>query len=294
MKRIDDETFYRCLQKLPTRIGSLNVSYLNGSIWREFQASGKSLNPRTVDSTFDDINYLLSQNGGSLRPGIVVECVGNRSESGQVTGDVLSNTDVKIKKGDVECFTVALPSWDAVTENHVYHGGNKVGTIRASISEDIGLVETPHSFSNTFLDVDATAQRLFHSTLLQYGDYVIMDSAFTSRQHMRLLGVRSGKKRTPPDYVGPASAHNDVSIDQGIYFVRAPIINTEPHVREGICGTPVLLAGKHKEDLSILKDGCVVGFMIRTDIVGYDTAGRLYSYCQTTDELIEEGWEIAN
>jgi len=294
LKRIDDETFCRRLQKLPTRIGELNVGYVNGSIWREFQARGKSPNPRVLDSTFDDTNYLLSENGGSLRPGIVVECVGNRSESGQVTGTVLSNTGVKIKKGDVECFTVALHGWDAVTEKDVYHGGNKVGTIRASISKDIGLVETSHSFSNTFLDVDATAQRLFHSTLLRYGDYVIMDSAFTSRQHMRLLGVRSGKKRTPPGYVGPASDCDYVAIDQGIYSVRAPIINTEPQVREGVCGTPVLLAGKHKEDLSILKDGCVVGFMIWTDIVGYDTAGRLYSYCQTTDELIEEGWEIAN
>src|SRR5947207_4129462 len=94
-------------------------------------------------------------------------------------GNVLSTSGVKIKKGDVECFTVALPGSDAVTEKDVYHGGNKVGTIRASLSEDIGLVETPHSFSNTFLDIDATAQRLFHSNLLQYGDYVIMDSAFT-------------------------------------------------------------------------------------------------------------------
>jgi hypothetical protein len=211
-----------------------------------------------------------------------------------VTGNVLSNTGVKIKKGDVERFTVALHGWDAVTEKDVYHGGNKVGTIRDSVSEDIGLVETSHSYSNTLLDIDATAQRLFHSTLLEFGDYVVMDSAFTSTQRMRILGVRSGKKRPPPGYVGPSSDHDYVAIEQGIYSVRAAIINTEPQVREGVCGTPVFLAGKHKEDQSLLRDGCVAGFMIWTDIVGYDVAGKLYSYCRTTDELIEEGWEIAN
>ena len=294
LKRIDDEAFRSCLEKLPPRIGSLNVGYVNGSIWREFQARAKAPDPRVLDSTYDDTNYLLGENGGCLRPGIVVECVGNTSDSGQVTGNMLSNTGVKIKKGDVERFTVALHGWDAVTEKDVYHGGNKVGTIRDGVSEDIGLVETSHSFSNTLLDIDATAQRLFHSTLLQFGDYVVMDSAFTSRQCMRFLGVRSGKKRTPPGYVGPCSDHDYIAIEQGIYSVRAAIINTESQVREGVCGTPVFLAGKHKEDQSLLRDGCVAGFMIWKDIVGYDVAGRLYSYCQTTDELIEDGWEIAN
>jgi len=292
LKRNDDDTFRSCLEKLPPRIGSLNVGYVNGSIWREFQARAKAPNPQVLDSTYDDTNYLLGENGVCLRPGIVVECVGNRSESGKLTGNVLSNTGVKIKKGDVERFTVALHGWDAVTKKDIYHGGNKVGTIRDSLSEDIGLVETQHSFSNTLLDINATAQRLFHSNLLQFGDYVVMDSAFTSRQRMRFLGVRSGKKRTLPGYVGPTSDHEYITIDQGIYSVRAAIINTEPQVREGVCGTPVLLAGKYKEDQSLLRDGCVAGFW--TDIVGYDVAGRLYSYCQTTDELIEDGWEIAN
>jgi hypothetical protein len=66
----------------------------------------------------------------------------------------------------------------------------------------------------------------------------------------------------------------------------------EPQVREGVCGTPILLAGKHKDDQSLLRFGCVAGFMLWTDIAGYNVAGNVYSYCQTTDELIEDGWEI--
>ena len=205
LKRIDDDTFRSRLEKRPSRIGSMNIGYVNGTIWGEIQGHAKATNPQVLDSTYDDTNYLLGENGGRLRPGIVVECVGNRLESGNIIGNVLSNSGVKIRKGDVEGFTVALHGWDAVTEKDVYHGGNKVGTIRDNLSEDIGLVESPYSFSNTFLDIDATAQRLVHSSLLQFGDYVMMDSAFTSRQHMRLLGVRSGKKRAPPGYVGPTS-----------------------------------------------------------------------------------------
>jgi len=85
LKRTDDDTFCRRLQQLPARIGSLNIGYVNGCIWREFQACVKPPNPRILDLTYDDTNYLLSENGGCLRPGIVVECVGNRSESGRVT-----------------------------------------------------------------------------------------------------------------------------------------------------------------------------------------------------------------
>jgi hypothetical protein len=74
--------------------------------------------------------------------------------------------------------------------------------------------------------------------------------------------------------------------------VRAPIINTEPQIREGVCGTPILLSGKHKGDQSFLPQGHVAGFMLWNDIIGYDVAGKLYCYCQTTDELIEDGWEV--
>ena len=119
---------------------------MNEGIWREFQARGTSLNPRILDSIFDDINYFLNENDESLRPGILVECVGNRSESGQVTENVLSNIDVKIKKGDIDCFIVALHDWDAMAEKNIYHGENKIEIIRVSINEDIELIEMAYSF----------------------------------------------------------------------------------------------------------------------------------------------------
>ena len=65
LKRTDDATFLRRLKTLPQKIGSLNLGCVNGSIWREFQARTKAPNPRFLDSTYDDTNYLLRENGGS-------------------------------------------------------------------------------------------------------------------------------------------------------------------------------------------------------------------------------------
>ena len=86
----------------------------------------------------------------------MVVSAGNISESGNVTGNVLSNCGVKIKKGNAERFTVALHGWNAGTEKDVYHECHKVGTIGDSRSKDIGL-ETPRLFSNTLLDIDMIA-----------------------------------------------------------------------------------------------------------------------------------------
>ena len=111
---------------------------------------------------------------------------------------ILCITGVRIKKRNIERFTVALHGWDAVTEKDVYHAGQNFGTIRDSRSGDIESVETQHSFSSTLLDIDATARRLYHSSLLLYGDFVVMDSAFTLSQRMRWIGVQSGKTDLPP------------------------------------------------------------------------------------------------
>ena len=182
LEQSDDKEFYIRLQKLPPRIGSLNVGYLNEKIWRDYQVSP---NPRVFDSQYDDTNHLLPEHGGSLYPGIVVECIGNHLDSGAVAGDAVSNSGVKIKKGEVERFTVEFHGWDSVTEKDVYHGGVKVGRIDETVSEDIGLVESFYPFSNELLDIDATAKQLLYSTLIKYGGYIMIDSAFTSRQTMR-------------------------------------------------------------------------------------------------------------
>lgn len=296
LNRTPDSEFLTSLSSLPPRIGEMNIGYINGVLWRDVHGRRKIPNPRVLDSVYDNSNYLLQENGGKLRPGILVECMGNLTETGDREGACISNAGIKVKRGEVSRFTVAAHTWDAVQDKDVYHGGVRVGRVEKTISEDVGMVESAFPFTNEFLDIRASAQKLYHSSLLRYGDWIVLDSAFTSKQKMRCLGIRTGKKRQMANSIRPREDYSYVTTDQGIFSVTAPVINSQLQIREGVCGTPLLVAGKFKSDESLLKEGLVAGFMLYTDVAGFDVAGfdvagKLYTYAQTVDELIEEGWQ---
>jgi hypothetical protein len=228
-----------------------------------------------------------------LRPGILVDCIGNPTETGDREGTCLSNAGIKVKRGEVFRFTVAAHTWDAAQDKDVYHGGVCVGRVEKTVSEDVGMVDSAFPFTNELLDIKASAQKLYHSSLLRYGDWIVLDSAFTSKQKMRCLGIRTGKKRLKAGSIRLREDYSYVNTDQGIFSVTPPVINSQPQIREGVCGTPLLVAGKFESDESLLKEGLVVGFMLYTDVAGYDIAENLYTYAQTVDELIEDGWQCA-
>lgn len=49
-----------------------------------------------------------------------------------------------------------------------------------------------------------------------------------------------------------------------------------------------------REVAQVLKDGMVAGFMLWNDIEPrYGADRQLYSFCQTTDPLIEAGWVVS-
>lgn len=110
-------------------------------------------------------------------------------------------------------------------------------------------------------------------------------------------GIRAGPNNLimpsnakQPSY-GPSPNYRYLQIEQGIYAVRPGVINGEPMIREGVCGTPIVVQG---QDGSFLSHGLVCGFMLRNDVTRYANDGRLYSYCQPVDPLIDDGWEIQN
>ena len=201
---------------------------------------------------------------------------------------MLTNTGVKVFKGEKQQFTCAVHGWDKVAEKDVYRAGRKVGVITNTLGEDIGLVDTPASFNNSLLDVNTTAQRLLHSSLLKFGQFFITDSALTSRQRLRCFGVRTGFRRPPP---GPSPNIRNAVVIQGIFAARSPVINAEPQLQLGICGTPLTLSGEYLEDESYLRHGHIAGFMSWTDITGYNVADKLYAYFQVCDPL-NEGWKV--
>jgi hypothetical protein len=152
--------------------------------------------PTHVDGTCDDSDYLSQLNGRSLRPGVLLECRGIPLKDGAEDGIMLSNSGVKVRRRDEVRFTCAKQSWDKVEDKAVCHAGRRVGTVTELLGEDIGLVSTNSPFSNQLLDFDARAKHLLHSSLLPFGEFaVVIDSADTSKQHMRLFGLRVGNRR---------------------------------------------------------------------------------------------------
>ena len=196
LEETDPLEFEKALQFLPPRIGSLNFGYINGLLLHHKYSRAKRPDPSPVNGNIDDTNYLLPENGGSLKPGVLLECIGNVDDDGLVKDDMLTNTGVKVCKEGKKRFTCAAHGWDKVVEKDVYHAGTNVGVITEALGEDIGLAETSVSFSNTLLDVNTTAQRLLHSSLLKFGQFLVIDSAFTSRQRVRCFGVRTGLRQS--------------------------------------------------------------------------------------------------
>ena len=298
LEETDISTFNSKLENLPERFGSLNVGYNNGPLLLKRHAWTIVPNPARKDGIYDTTNYLLPENGGKLRPGILESMTSDENGKSREVR-MYSNSGVKISRQDQVRFTVASHGWED-SDKIIYHAGEKVGLWERCVGEDIGLAETEYEFSNEFLDLNATAKKLLHSSLLTFGQFVVIDSAYTGRQRMFYSGIRAGPKHpvSPPNaaepYYGPSPRYRHLQIEQGIYAVRSEVINGEHKIREGVCGTPIVVQGRSRRDESYLNNGQVCGFMLWNDVKGYANDGRLYCYCQIVDPLIDEGWEVLN
>jgi hypothetical protein len=301
LEETDISSFNCHLENLPKRFGNLNVGYNNDPLLLKRHARSITPNPARIDGTYDNTNYLLPENGGKLRPGILLESLSSNVQD-EKSKDIImySNAGVMISRQDEIRFMVASHGWDSIEDKAIYHGGQNIGNWERCVGEDIGLAKAEYDFSNEFLDIGVTAKKLVHSSLLTFGQFVVIDSAYTGRQRMFYSGIRAGPKHPvmPSDatepYYGPSPVYRYLQIEQGIYAVRSEVINGEPKIREGVCGTPIVLQGRSRRDESFLVEGQVCGFMLWNDVKGYANDGRLFSYCQTVDPLIEEGWEIYN
>jgi hypothetical protein len=148
-----------------------------------------------------------------------------------------------VTKNKVTC---AKHGWDGVEDKKVYHAGQYTGTITASLGEDIGLFNPAVPFSNRFFNINITAKTLLHSSLIPFGQFVVIGSAYTSKQRMRLFGLRVSEKTRPSaGYIGSRQENEYVQpVDQSIFSGRADVkVNREPHIRDGVCGTPILHQG---------------------------------------------------
>jgi hypothetical protein len=287
-----DVEFISRLSDLPTAIEGLAINYSNGRFLHTLASRVKQPDSTLGDDGYelviDDTCYLDVENGGELRPGVRLECVGMEVD-GEMVGECYSNSGIAVEKNGECHLTVAAHTWDAVEDKIVYHGGKIVGTMEQVIGEDIGLVPVTVRMSNKFLENDIPARRLIRTGEANSEDYVMVDSCFTGAQKLKCAGARYGKRRLIGP--GPSANHQYIILEQGIYQSSTPIVPRPPVVRLGMCGTPLHRIG-NRTDATVQPSGDIVGFFLWVDVPTY-AGPRLYCYSQPTDPLINAGWRVA-
>lgn len=106
---------------------------------------------------------LTAANGGTLRPGTLLECAGTRDAKGSTSGSVPTNSGIAVCKNESTKITIAYHGWEAVAKKTVYHPTQiapPIGVIDHLVGEDIGLMTCNVPFSNDFPDLATTAKNL--------------------------------------------------------------------------------------------------------------------------------------
>lgn len=178
--------------------------------------------------------------------------------------------------------------------------GNVVERI-GNIDIGLGKLKEGISFNNRFLGIEAAPKTFLHSSSLQYRDEFVIDGFTTSVQRLSCLGRRVRKEfaRTEDLYKpnndtelpGPGTY---VVLNQGIMATGEPEMSGFPRVREGACGSALLLA--MSGGANVIEKGVIAGFMYWSDlqsVYNNDTPPPLLCYCDTVDDLMEQGWKIA-
>ncbi len=208
---LPDDEFGKLIESAPSHFGELFVGYMNGELIKECHGRAKTPNPEFLDGEHDDTDYLRSENGGVLRPGVLLECKGMLKNNGIYEGTCYTNSGVKVEKnGDVH-ITGALHGWDRSDDKTVYYGEKAVGVITASLGEDIALIQTSYPFNNRLLSYDIISQKLIPSSDVEDGDTLILDSCYTGLQQLYATGRRTGLQRRKGD--GPLSDTSYIRIN---------------------------------------------------------------------------------
>ena len=148
------------------------------------RSRAKNPEPTHVDGTCHDSDYLSQLNGDSLPPtgiiGMPWDFIG-RWNGGRF---ILSNSGVKVHRRNEVRFTCAKHHWHKVEDKAVYHSGRRVGTVTELLGEGIVLVTTNYPFLESIIGRNVSAKHLLHSSFLPFGGFVVIDSAYTSKQRM--------------------------------------------------------------------------------------------------------------
>jgi hypothetical protein len=147
--------------------------------------------------------------------------------------------------------------------------------------------------ANDFEEVDTmkwiTLQKMVRdqfpsvSKELKFADKFAIDSFVTHQQELMAVGIRTSLRSRQN---GPSQDWS-YFVEQGIMSQLADVLPTPPYICEGTCGT---LLVRVIQEGKATQTGDVFGFMLWNDVKGYSS--NLYCFCQTADELLDDGLEI--
>ena len=231
----------------------------------------------------------------------VKELAASRSDVVKETGSFGIETETDRSNAETKTKNPGFQekSYNSVTNLlPVFQGKNKVGNVVSRVGlSDIGLAKVDDGviFSNTFLDIEAKPRGLLASKDIRYRDRFLVDSFVTGLQSLLCLGIRKPTKRNAAfkGFTAPELSRSYVSVRHGIFATNAAEITGSPKVRDGICGS-ALVRMSTGTNQDVLAHGEIGGFMVWSNIRdSSDDRGRLMYFCEVTDQLIAEGWEVS-
>lgn len=146
------------------------------------------------------------------------------------------------------------------------------------------------------MDIEAKPRRLLASKDIRYRDRFLVDSFVTGVKSLLCLGVRKPTKENTDfkAFTAPDLSRSYVSVRQGIFATNAAEITGSPKIRDGICGSALVRLSTGTTNQDVLAQGEIGGFMVWSNIQNSNNdQGRLMCFCEATDQLIAEGWEVA-
>ncbi|RDL42523.1 uncharacterized protein BP5553_02502 [Venustampulla echinocandica] len=276
LEELPIEEYRERLTTLPGRFQHTRIliMYYNGLLntGREKHRGLKQPMPQKDDKQFDGLDYVAAQ--GYFQP-----------------GSMLCNSSGDIVSAGIQ-------------------GRTHVGHISSRIEDtDIGLATLNDNVElrNRFLHLPGGPSKLLYSDTVRSDDYYMIDSLTTGRQGTLLLC--KGKRAIEREQNGTSQV-----VVQLIFAASDPLAYT-PNIRARCCGSALIRlvpkAGRGKKSatnervtpckqstpntpglVELANDGEIGGFISCCELQEKTDKPLLICYAETTDSLIDAGWEV--
>ena len=165
--------------------------------------------------------------------------------------EVLTSSRVFVQNGQGQKRVTVSDHRFGILSPEVYHPGswgNLAGETDIRLGCGISLLKLLEGSSYTngqFFEIPTRVRRLGHSSDLRHGSRFEFDSFTTGRQNVLCLGSRFGRRSTP----SPEGGDIYMIIEQRIFSTDAPAIASQPQIRDGTCGLPLVCVSQVQEGM---------------------------------------------